>query len=76
MEQDSLHHGPTALLRGKEPWYPLDMWPGGPQSRSGCGGEEKSSHTVPRLEPPIIQPIAQLFETQIGPILSEMTKTY
>jgi hypothetical protein len=29
--------------QGKSPWYPLDRRPGGPQSRSGRGGEEKST---------------------------------
>jgi hypothetical protein len=28
--------------QGKSPWYPLDRRLGGPQSRSGCGGEEKN----------------------------------
>jgi len=27
----------------KSPWYPLDRRLGGPQSPSGCGGEEKKS---------------------------------
>jgi hypothetical protein len=31
--------------RGKSPWYPLDRSLGGPQSRSGRGGEEKNSHS-------------------------------
>jgi hypothetical protein len=30
----------------KSPWYPLDRRLGGPQSRSGRGGEEKHSHTL------------------------------
>jgi hypothetical protein len=30
--------------KGKSPWYPLDRKLGGPQSRSGRGGEEKNSH--------------------------------
>jgi hypothetical protein len=29
--------------KGKSPWYPLDWRLGGPQSRSGCSGEEKNS---------------------------------
>jgi hypothetical protein len=28
--------------QGKSPWYPLDRRLGGPQSRSGRGGEEKN----------------------------------
>jgi hypothetical protein len=31
---------------------------GGPQNRSGRGGEEKNSQPLPGLEPPIIQPVA------------------
>jgi len=30
-------------LQGNGPWYPLDRRLGGPQSRSGRGGEEKNS---------------------------------
>jgi hypothetical protein len=29
--------------QGKSPWYPLDRRVGGPQRRSGRGGEEKNS---------------------------------
>jgi hypothetical protein len=39
----------------KSPWYPLDMSLGGPQSRSGHGGEEKHSQSLPGLAAPIIQ---------------------
>jgi hypothetical protein len=34
----------------KSPWYPLDRRLGGPQSRSGRGGEEKNSQPPPGLE--------------------------
>jgi hypothetical protein len=37
--------------QGKSPWYPLDRRLGGPQSRSGRGGEEKNSHPPPEIEP-------------------------
>jgi hypothetical protein len=30
--------------REMSPWYPLDRRLDGPQSRSGCGGEEKNSY--------------------------------
>jgi hypothetical protein len=33
------------------PLYPLDRRLGGPQSRSGRGGEEKNSHFPPGIEP-------------------------
>jgi hypothetical protein len=36
--------------RGKSPRYPLDRRLGGPQNRSGHGGEEKNSHNCTRPE--------------------------
>jgi hypothetical protein len=63
MEVSGQLHAPTALPRGKRPWYPLDRRLGGPQSSSGRGGEEKNSQ--PSREPnpstPIIQPVAQRY---------------
>jgi hypothetical protein len=35
--------------QGKSLWYPLDRRLGGPQSRSGCGGEEKNSQPPPGI---------------------------
>jgi hypothetical protein len=40
--------------QGRNPWYPLDRRLGGPQSRSGRGGEEKNSQPPPGLETPRI----------------------
>jgi hypothetical protein len=40
--------------------YPLDRRLGVPQSRSGDGGEEKSSQLLLGLEPPIIQPVGRV----------------
>jgi hypothetical protein len=40
MEVSGQLHGPAALPPGKERQYSLDRMLGGPQSRSGCGGEE------------------------------------
>jgi hypothetical protein len=37
--------------RGKSPLYPLHRRLGGPQNRSGYGGEEKNSHSPPGIEP-------------------------
>jgi hypothetical protein len=34
------------------PWYPLNRRLGGPQSRSGRGGEEKNFQPLTGLEPP------------------------
>jgi hypothetical protein len=39
---------------------------GGPQNRYGRGGEEKSSQTLSGLEPPIIQPVAQRYTTELS----------
>jgi hypothetical protein len=50
---------------GKEPRYPLDRKLGGTQNRSGRGGEEKNSHSLPGLEPPIIQPVSQRCTTEL-----------
>jgi hypothetical protein len=36
----------------------LDRRLGGPQSRSGHGGDEKNFQPLPGLEPPIIHPVA------------------
>jgi hypothetical protein len=48
----------------KSPWYPLNRMLGGPQRRSGRGGEEKNSQPLPGLEPLITQPIAQHCNTE------------
>jgi hypothetical protein len=47
--------------QGKSPRYPLQRRLGGPQSRSGRGGEEKNSQPPTELEPQNIdvQPVAQ-----------------
>jgi hypothetical protein len=52
--------------QGKCPWYPLDKRLGGLQSRSGRGGEEKNSQPLPGIEPPIIQPVAQRYATELS----------
>jgi hypothetical protein len=57
-ECSALH--PAALPPGKDPRYPLNRRQDGPQSRSGRG-EEKNSQSLPRLEPPINQPVAQRY---------------
>jgi hypothetical protein len=64
----------------KRPWYPLDRRVGGPQSRSGCGGEEKNSHLLPGLESPIIQPEAQRYTNELsrlfGVIMSKLNSAH
>jgi hypothetical protein len=52
--------------QGKSPWYPLDRRMGGPQSQSGHTGEEKYSQILLAFKPPIIQPIAQCYTTELS----------
>jgi hypothetical protein len=49
--------------QGKNPLY---RRLGGPQSLSGRGGEEKISQPLSGLEPPIIQPVAQRYTTELS----------
>jgi hypothetical protein len=56
-------HVPAALPPGIEP--PLDRRLGGSQSWSERG-EEKNSQPLPRLEPPIIQFVAQRYTTELS----------
>jgi hypothetical protein len=51
MEVSGQLHAPAALPKEKSPWYPLDRRLGGPQRRSGRGGEEKNSQPPPGIEP-------------------------
>jgi hypothetical protein len=50
----------------KRPWYPLDRRLGEPQSRSVRSGAEKNFQPLPGLEPPIIQPVAQRYTTELS----------
>jgi hypothetical protein len=43
----------------------LDRKLGGPQNRSGHGGEEKNFQPLTGIELPIIQPVAQRYTTEI-----------
>jgi hypothetical protein len=63
MEVSGQLHAPAAFLKEKSSWYPLDKRLGGPQSRSGRGGEEKNSQPLPESNPrtPIVQPVAQRY---------------
>jgi hypothetical protein len=67
MEVSGKLHAPGRFTsRGKSPWHPLDRRRGGPQSRSGhSAGEKKNPQPLPGLEPPIIQPIAQRYTTDL-----------
>jgi hypothetical protein len=66
MEVSGQLRAPASLPTGKEPWYPLDRWIGGTQSRSWRGGEEKNSQPLPGLEPLIIQPVVQRYTMQLS----------
>jgi hypothetical protein len=59
MEVSGQLHARAALPPGKKLLIPIVRRQDGPQSRSGRGGEEKNSQTLPRLDPSIIQPIDQ-----------------
>jgi hypothetical protein len=65
MEVSGQLHAPAALPQEKSPCYPLDRRMGGPQSRSGSGGEEKNSQPLSGIETPIIQPAAQSYTTEL-----------
>jgi hypothetical protein len=54
------------------PNYPLDRRPGGPQSRSGRGSEDKNSQPLPGLEPPIIWPVAQRCINEVTRLLGTL----
>jgi hypothetical protein len=41
----------------------------GPNAGLDAGGEDKNSHLLPGLEPPIIQPIAQRYATELSRLL-------
>jgi hypothetical protein len=62
--------------QGKSPWYPLDRRLGGPQSRSGRGGEKKTPQPLPGLEPPIIQPVAQRYSTETSQPVLNLAQCY
>jgi hypothetical protein len=58
--------------QGKISWYPLYRRLGRPQSRSGCGGEEKNSQALLGIEPLIILPVAQHYSTELSRFLYSM----
>jgi hypothetical protein len=67
-----LHAFLISALHGgdRTPDYPLDRRLCGLQSRSGHGDEEKNSQPPSGLEPPIIQPVAQRYTTELFQLLS------
>jgi hypothetical protein len=71
MEVSGHLHAPATLPQGKNPWYPSDRKLDGPQSRSGCRGEEKNSQPLPGLEPLIIHPVAQRYITELSRLVGK-----
>jgi hypothetical protein len=69
MEVSGQFHTPAALPQRKSPRYLLDRRLGGPQSRSGHGGEENNFQSLPGFEPQIIQPVAQRYTTELSRLL-------
>jgi hypothetical protein len=55
--------------QGNNPCYLLNRSLGGPQSRSGRDDGENNSQPLPGLEPPIIQPVAQRYTTELSRLL-------
>jgi hypothetical protein len=72
MEVSGQFHVPADLPPGKEPPVSLDRRLSGPQSHSRRRGEEKNSQPLPGLKPPIIQPVAQRYTTELSWILHSL----
>jgi hypothetical protein len=72
MEVWLVSHPSPFTPQGKNPWYPLDGRLGGPQSQSGRDGEGKNTQPLPGLEPPIIQPVAQRYTTELSRLHKDM----
>jgi hypothetical protein len=61
--------------QGKNSWNPLDRRLGRSQSQFGRGGEEKNSQPLPRLEPLIVNSVAQCYTTELTWLLFTTMKT-
>jgi hypothetical protein len=59
MEVNGQLHARPPYPQGKSPLYPLDRKLGGPQWRSGRGGEGKIPQPLPGFEQPINQPLVR-----------------
>jgi hypothetical protein len=66
MEVSGHFHDPAALPSRKEPLVQTGLENGCDQSWYGRGDEEKNFQPLPRLEPPIIQPVAQRYITELS----------
>lgn len=58
MEVSGRLHASPPLTPEEEHQYQMNMWLGGPQSRSKCFGNEESLFLSPRIEPLPIQLVA------------------
>jgi hypothetical protein len=67
MEVRYQFQAPAALPPEKEPLIPSGYGTG-----SGHGGEQKNFQPLPGLEPPIIQPVAQRYTTELSRLHMEM----
>jgi hypothetical protein len=63
-------------LQRKSPWHQLDRKLGGPQSQFGHSDEKKNSLPLLGLEPPIIQPTAQHYTTELSWLLPQDRELY
>jgi hypothetical protein len=67
MEVSGQPHTPVALPQERSPWYPLDRRLGGPQSRSGRGGEERNSQPCQESNPNHSLTFYDLAILEVGP---------
>jgi hypothetical protein len=72
MEVSGQLYAPAVLAPGKELLILIGRKPGGPQSQSAVGGEEKNSQHLPGLEPPMIKPVAQRYTTELSRLLTNV----
>jgi hypothetical protein len=54
MQASSQLHAPATLPPKQRPQYPLNRTLGGPQSRSGCSGEDTSPRPLLGISPPFL----------------------
>jgi hypothetical protein len=57
LREGQLHAPDRYTPPGKSPRYPLDRRLGGPQSRSGGGGEGKETPVPSENRNPVVQPV-------------------
>jgi hypothetical protein len=75
MEVSGQLHASAALSPVKETLVPMDRRLGGPQNQAGHCGEEKNSQPLAGLKLPIIQPVAQCYNTELSQLLCLIYQT-